>query len=276
MSDKRSDYLSWTSILWGLPCSRACAQRSEYAGGLLHREPGQQDPVHGYNGFPIGCSDDEFPWARGSEDPLETKYVYSTHSELNAILNYSGGSLAGAKLYVTLFPCNECAKAIIQCGIKEVIYDCDKYADTPGRSGVQADDGCGGRQVPSVPQNKQKGQDHVMKRILMMVLRNLFMVPYGWIRLCYRAAHVDKYTEEDMYRFLTWIDLHANRGGNVHIDVHGRRISLRRTDYVLPEPPGALRRACHHRGKPPSVFCCRKEGDCQYPVLKQIFACMKA
>jgi dCMP deaminase len=57
--------------------------------------------------------------------------VYSTHSELNAILNYSGGSLAGAKLYVSLFPCNECAKAIIQSGIKEVIYDCDKYADTP-------------------------------------------------------------------------------------------------------------------------------------------------
>ena len=68
---------------------------------------------------------------RDGEDPLETKYVYSTHSELNAILNYSGGSLAGAKLYVSLFPCNECAKAIIQAGIKEVIYDCDKYADTP-------------------------------------------------------------------------------------------------------------------------------------------------
>ena len=65
------------------------------------------------------------------EDPLDTKYVYTTHSELNAILNYSGGSLAGAKLYVSLFPCNECAKAIIQSGIKEVIYDCDKYAHTP-------------------------------------------------------------------------------------------------------------------------------------------------
>ena len=60
-----------------------------------------------------------------------------------------------------------------------------------------------------------------MKRILMMVLRNLLIVPYGWIRLCYRAAHVDKYTEEDMYAFLKWIDLRANRGGNVHIDAHG-------------------------------------------------------
>ena len=62
---------------------------------------------------------------------------------------------------------------------------------------------------------------NVMKRILMMVLRNLLIVPYGWIRLCWRAAHVDKYSEENMYSFLQWIDLHANRGGNVHIDVHG-------------------------------------------------------
>ena len=85
----------------------------------------------GYNGFPKGCSDDEFPWDRDCADPLDTKYLYVAHSELNAILNYSGGSLAGAKLYVSLFPCNECAKAIIQCGIKEVIYDSDKYADTP-------------------------------------------------------------------------------------------------------------------------------------------------
>ena len=83
----------------------------------------------GYNGFPMGCSDDEFPWAREGE-ALETKYVYTVHSELNAILNYRGGSLEGAKLYVSLFPCNECAKAIIQSGIKEVIYDSDKYSDT--------------------------------------------------------------------------------------------------------------------------------------------------
>ena len=64
-------------------------------------------------------------------DPLDTKYLYVTHSELNAILNYRGGSLEGAKLYVSLFPCNECAKAIIQAGIKTVVYDCDKYEHTP-------------------------------------------------------------------------------------------------------------------------------------------------
>ena len=83
----------------------------------------------GYNGFPVGCSDDEFPWAREGE---QTKYPYVVHAELNAILNASGKSLRGAKIYVALFPCNECAKAIIQSGIKEVVYLSDKYADTPG------------------------------------------------------------------------------------------------------------------------------------------------
>ncbi len=85
----------------------------------------------GYNGLPMGCSDDEFPWSReGGNENLDAKYVYTVHSELNAILNYRGGSLEGAKIYVTLFPCNECAKAIIQSGIKEIIYDDDKYADS--------------------------------------------------------------------------------------------------------------------------------------------------
>ena len=132
MSDKREDYLTWDEYFMGVADAvRDAFQGSEYSGRMLYCESGQQDFVMGYNGFPKGCSDDEFPWAREGENPLETKYVYSTHSELNAILNYSGGSLVGAKLYVSLFPCNECAKAIIQSGIKEVIYDCDKYADTP-------------------------------------------------------------------------------------------------------------------------------------------------
>lgn len=86
----------------------------------------------GYNGFPMGCSDDEYPWDREG-DELSVKYTYVTHAELNAILNFRGGntSLFKATLYVTLFPCNECAKAIIQTGIKEVIYESDKYAMTP-------------------------------------------------------------------------------------------------------------------------------------------------
>lgn len=83
----------------------------------------------GYNGMPIGCSDDVFPWEREG-GALDTKYVYVCHAEMNAILNYTGNNMKGAKLYVTLFPCNECAKALIQKGIKEIIYSSDKYSDT--------------------------------------------------------------------------------------------------------------------------------------------------
>lgn len=110
--------------------------------GLRSKDPSTQvgccivSPEHkilsmGYNGFPTGVSDDDFPWAREAEDELDTKYPYVTHSELNAILNYRGGSLEGAILYVSLFPCNECAKAIIQSGIRTVVFDSDKYAQTP-------------------------------------------------------------------------------------------------------------------------------------------------
>ena len=81
----------------------------------------------GYNGAPNGCSDDEYPWEREGE---ETKYPYVVHAELNAILNANGRDLRGSRLYVALFPCNECAKAIIQAGVKEVLYLSDKYAST--------------------------------------------------------------------------------------------------------------------------------------------------
>jgi dCMP deaminase len=83
----------------------------------------------GYNGLPIGCSDDEFPWVK-TGDFLETKYPYVCHAELNAILNNIGMDLYGCRIYTALFPCNECTKAIIQSGIKEVIYLSDKYASS--------------------------------------------------------------------------------------------------------------------------------------------------
>ena len=86
----------------------------------------------GYNGFPLGCSDDEYPWARDGEEANATKYPFVVHAELNAILNNRGKNLAGSRIYVALFPCNECAKAIIQSGIKEVVYISDKYANTMG------------------------------------------------------------------------------------------------------------------------------------------------
>ena len=132
MGSKRKDYISWDEYFMGVAI----------LSGMRSKDPNTQVGCcivsqdnkilsMGYNGLPIGCSDDEFPWVREGEDPLETKYVYTVHSELNAILNYRGGSLEGCKIYVTLFPCNECAKAIIQCGIKTLIYGEDKYADTP-------------------------------------------------------------------------------------------------------------------------------------------------
>lgn len=80
----------------------------------------------GYNGMPYGCDDDKYPWGREG-DFLETKYPYVVHAELNAILNATT-SLKGCSIYVSLFPCNECAKAIIQSGITEVVYESDKYA----------------------------------------------------------------------------------------------------------------------------------------------------
>ena len=79
--------------------------------------------------MPKGCSDDEFPWDREGE---QTKYPYVVHAELNAILNANGRDLRGSRIYVALFPCNECAKAIIQSGVKEVVYLSDKYKDTMG------------------------------------------------------------------------------------------------------------------------------------------------
>lgn len=84
----------------------------------------------GYNGFPRGCSDEVFPWERKADNQNDTKYPFVCHAELNAILNSNGIGVKGSRIYVALFPCNECAKAIIQAGIKEIIYISDKYADT--------------------------------------------------------------------------------------------------------------------------------------------------
>lgn len=131
MSDKRQDYITWDEYFMGV--AKLSGMRSKdpntQVGACIVSEDNKILSM-GYNGFPIGCSDEDFPWEREG-DMLNTKYAFVTHSELNAILNYRGGSLEGTTLYVSLFPCNECAKAIIQAGIKKVVYDCDKYAGTP-------------------------------------------------------------------------------------------------------------------------------------------------
>ncbi len=127
---KRTDYLGWDEYFMGV--ALLSAQRSKDSGtqvGACIVNNSRKILSMGYNGMPIGCHDDFMPWEREGE-PLETKYMYVCHAELNAILNNNTGSLEGAKIYTTLFPCNECAKAIIQAGIKEVIYLSDKYNDT--------------------------------------------------------------------------------------------------------------------------------------------------
>ena len=129
MCNKREDYITWDEYFMGI--AKLSAERSKDPNtqvGCCIVSDENKILSMGYNGFPTGCSDDDFPWGKG--EGLDSKYLYSTHSELNAILNYPGASLKNARLYVTLFPSNECAKAIIQCGIKELVYACDKYADT--------------------------------------------------------------------------------------------------------------------------------------------------
>ncbi|MBO7364083.1 MAG: dCMP deaminase family protein [Lachnospiraceae bacterium] len=127
---ERTDYISWDSYFMGI--AQLSAMRSKDPNtqvGACIVSPTNRILSVGYNGFPNGIPDSEFTWAREGAD---NKYFYTTHSELNAILNFRGGSLEGSKIYVTLFPCYECAKAIIQSGITAVIYADDKYADTPG------------------------------------------------------------------------------------------------------------------------------------------------
>jgi len=135
MTEKRKDSISWDEYFMGI--AQLSAQRSKdpnsQVGCCIVNEKNRILSM-GYNGFPRGCSDDEFPWNRDNADTdmYNAKYAYVVHSEMNAILNYRGGqTLEGCSLYVTLFPCNECAKAIIQCGIKTVVYADDKYDGTP-------------------------------------------------------------------------------------------------------------------------------------------------
>lgn len=132
MSDKRQDYISWEEYFMGV--ALLAAQRSKDPNtqvGACIVDDQNRILSTGYNGFPHGCSDDEFPWNR-DESKGDTKYQFVVHAELNAILNARGKSLAGSILYVGLFPCNECAKAIIQAGVREVVYLSDKYRNTPG------------------------------------------------------------------------------------------------------------------------------------------------
>ena len=133
LGNKRKNYLSWDEFFMGV--AKMAAGRSKdpstQVGACIVSKENRILSI-GYNGAPNRFEDDEFPWNRESKDSLETKYPYVCHAELNAILNFPGSKkdLEGSKIYVDLFPCNECAKIIIQAGITEVIYLSDKYYGT--------------------------------------------------------------------------------------------------------------------------------------------------
>ncbi len=131
-SKKRENYLSWDEYFMGiakLSAMRSKDPRTQVGACIVGKD--NRILSIGYNGTPNGFSDDAFPWEREGH-PLETKYFYVCHAELNAILSFRGSrkDLEGSKIYVDLFPCNECAKAIIQSGIKEVVYLSDKYKES--------------------------------------------------------------------------------------------------------------------------------------------------
>ncbi len=127
---KREDYINWDEYFMGV--ALVSAQRSKdpntQVGACIVNDENRIVGI-GYNGFPKGISDDDFSWERQGSF-LETKYPFSCHAELNAILNSVGRELKGCRVYVSLFPCNECAKAIIQTGINEIIFLSDKYSES--------------------------------------------------------------------------------------------------------------------------------------------------
>ena len=149
---KRQDYISWDEYFMGV--AMLAARRSKDPNTQVGACIVSQDNIiisTGYNGMPKGCSDDLFPWDRSGE---ETKYPYVVHAELNAILNANGRDLRGSRLYVALFPCNECAKALIQAGVKRVVYLSDKYKDSDSTiASKQIFDGCGVEYKQFIPQN---------------------------------------------------------------------------------------------------------------------------
>lgn len=123
-------YINWDEYFMGVSLLSALRSKDPNTKvGACIVNPENRIVGVGYNGLPRGCDDHEFPWTNAGEFN-ETKYPYVVHAELNAILN-STRSLTGCRIYVSLFPCNECAKAIIQSGIAEIIYSDDKYDGTP-------------------------------------------------------------------------------------------------------------------------------------------------
>lgn len=155
--DERNDYLTWDEYFMAiaiLSAKRSKDPNTQVGACIVSKD--NRILCCGYNGAPNGFEDVNFPWKREG-NPLNTKYLYVCHAELNAILNFRGSrkDLEGSKIYVDLFPCNECAKAIIQSGIKTVIYNSDKYNGTEGNiASKKLFDECGVNYIQFEPKNK--------------------------------------------------------------------------------------------------------------------------
>lgn len=127
---KRKDYISWNEYFMGiaiLSSMRSKDPNTQVGACIVNKD--NKIVAVGYNGFPIGITDESFPW-NSQGDFLNTKYPYVCHAELNAILNRVNTEISGCILYTTLFPCNECTKAIIQSGIEKIVYLSDKYKES--------------------------------------------------------------------------------------------------------------------------------------------------
>lgn len=132
LNKKREDFINWEEYFMATAflAAKRSKDPSSQVGACIVNEENKIVGI-GYNGFPIGCDDDKFPWSRDASDPMKSKYTFVCHAEVNAILNKNGSDVKNCTLYVGLFPCNECAKIVIQSGIKEVVYMSDKHRDKP-------------------------------------------------------------------------------------------------------------------------------------------------
>ncbi|CAL7945221.1 unnamed protein product [Xylocopa violacea] len=156
-SGKRENYMDWMEYFMAL--AFLSAERSKdpktQVGACIVNEENKIVGI-GYNGMPLGCSDDEFPWTKSSTDTLQRKSLYVCHAELNAVLNANSRSIKNSTIFVTLFPCNECAKVIIQSGIKSVIYASDKHANKDGTKAAKIMfNAAGVKYSQYFPKNKQ-------------------------------------------------------------------------------------------------------------------------
>ena len=155
---QRKEYISWDEYFMGiavLSSMRSKDPNTQVGACIVNKN--NRILAIGYNGTPNGFEDKFFPWAREGEN-LKTKYPFVCHAEMNAISNYKGDKkdLDGSKLYVTLFPCNECAKLVVQNGIKEVIYLSDKYKETEETIASKIMFDACGIKYTKFPNNKRK------------------------------------------------------------------------------------------------------------------------